>query len=175
MKKKCVTEFLHVEKIVPIVIHWCLLNTYEDQTEDVSTVKWQVVHFSSDDRKTRKQWWQHCNITKFASSRSHEYSHRNRKNTVCKFVRIYWTNMRMKVTVSWITSLLGTTCGVTTVSWSQIRSPCSGNFTPHWRNCSRCCLQKVMCSVFLDRKGVSLLDFLEHWQTINSDSYIEPN
>jgi hypothetical protein len=31
---------------------------------------------------------------------------------------------------------------------------------------------KVMCTVFWDRKGVILLDFLEPGQTINSDSYI---
>ena len=31
---------------------------------------------------------------------------------------------------------------------------------------------KVMCTVFWDRKGVMLLDFLEPGQTINSDHYI---
>jgi len=31
---------------------------------------------------------------------------------------------------------------------------------------------KVMCTVFWDRKGVILLDFLESRQTINSDRYI---
>jgi len=31
---------------------------------------------------------------------------------------------------------------------------------------------KVMCTVFWDRKGVFLLDFLEPGQTINSDRYI---
>ena len=31
---------------------------------------------------------------------------------------------------------------------------------------------KVMCTVFWDRKGVILLDFLEPRQTINSDHYI---
>ena len=31
---------------------------------------------------------------------------------------------------------------------------------------------KVMCTVFSDRKGVILLDFLEPGQTINSDRYI---
>ena len=31
---------------------------------------------------------------------------------------------------------------------------------------------KVMCTVFWDRKGVILLDFLELGQTINSDHYI---
>ena len=31
---------------------------------------------------------------------------------------------------------------------------------------------KVMCTVFWDRNGVILLDFLEPGQTINSDLYI---
>ena len=31
---------------------------------------------------------------------------------------------------------------------------------------------KVMCTVFWDRKGVILLDFLEPGQTIKSDCYI---
>ena len=39
MKKRCVTEFLHAEKIAPIDIHQCLLNVYGDQTVDVSTVR----------------------------------------------------------------------------------------------------------------------------------------
>ena len=37
MKQRCVTEFLHVEKIAPIDIHWCLLNFDGDQTVDVSS------------------------------------------------------------------------------------------------------------------------------------------
>ena len=40
------------------------------------------------------------NITEFVPGGSHECSHRNRKNTTCKFVRTYWTNMRLQVTVS---------------------------------------------------------------------------
>jgi len=51
-----------------------------------------------------KRWWQCWNIAKFAPGGSHECSHRNIKNTVCKFVRTYWTNTRLKVTVSWIAS-----------------------------------------------------------------------
>jgi hypothetical protein len=38
MKKRCVIEFLHAEKIEPNDIHRRLLNVYEDQTVDVSTV-----------------------------------------------------------------------------------------------------------------------------------------
>ena len=52
-----------------------------------------------------KQCRQHWNISVFPPHGSHECSHRKRKNTICKFVRTYWTNMRLKVTVSWIISL----------------------------------------------------------------------
>ena len=44
---KCIrVEFLHVEKMAPTDIHWHLLNVVEDQTADVSTVRWWVVSFS---------------------------------------------------------------------------------------------------------------------------------
>jgi len=49
MKQRCVTEFLHAEKIAPNDIHRCLLNIYGDQTVDVSTVRQWVVCFSSGD------------------------------------------------------------------------------------------------------------------------------
>jgi len=52
MEQSCVTEFLHVEKTVPIDIHWCLLNVSGDQTVEVNTVKWWVVHFSSGTEQT---------------------------------------------------------------------------------------------------------------------------
>ena len=48
MKQTCAIEFLHVEKIILIDIHWCLLNISEIQTVDVSTVRWWVVCFSSN-------------------------------------------------------------------------------------------------------------------------------
>ena len=47
MKQMCVTEFLHVEKMAPTDVHQRLMNVYGDQTMDVSTVWWQVLHFSS--------------------------------------------------------------------------------------------------------------------------------
>ena len=49
VKKRCVTVFLHAEKMAVIDIHQCFLNIYGDQTVDVSTVRWWVVHFSSGD------------------------------------------------------------------------------------------------------------------------------
>ena len=38
MKKKCVTEFIYLEKIALSDIHQCLLNVYEHQTVYMSTV-----------------------------------------------------------------------------------------------------------------------------------------
>ena len=46
LKQRCITEFLHAEKMVPTDIHQHLLNIYGDQTVDVSTVRQWVVHFS---------------------------------------------------------------------------------------------------------------------------------
>jgi len=43
-------------------------------------------------------------------------SHRKRKNKICKFVRTYGNNTRLKVTVSWITSLPTMRCDVTAIS-----------------------------------------------------------
>ena len=74
-----------------------------------------------------KYWWQHWNIAKFAPSGSHKCSHRNRKNTICKSVRIYWTNTRLKETVSWIALLPVTRHGVTTKHQSQNSSTWSVN------------------------------------------------
>ena len=44
---KGVTEVLHVEKMTPTDISWCLMNVDGDQTVSVSTARWWVVHFSS--------------------------------------------------------------------------------------------------------------------------------
>ena len=74
-----------------------------------------------------KWWWQYWNIKKFAPGGSHECSHRHRNNIICKFVRICWTNLRVKVIVSWITSLLEMRHGATTTSWSQNNHPRTGN------------------------------------------------
>ena len=47
LKQRCVTEFLHAEKMVPAAIHGCLLNIYEDRTVDVGIVRWWLMHYSS--------------------------------------------------------------------------------------------------------------------------------
>ena len=120
----------------------------------------------------RKWWWQCWNIIKFAPDESHECSHRNKKNVVCMFVRTYWTNMRLKVTVSQITPLLVTGCGVIT----GVKTAVHGVLTwiPQWIKIWRLSPQQVKwCALsFWDRKEVIPLDFLEPRQTINSDCYI---
>ena len=59
MTQRHVTEFLHSEKIAPTDIQQCLLNIYEDQTVDVSTVR--VVHISSsNDVKDKPHCRQPC-------------------------------------------------------------------------------------------------------------------
>ena len=47
MEKRCVTEFLHEEKMTTNDIHGHLMNVYGDQPVDVRTVRWWVVCFSS--------------------------------------------------------------------------------------------------------------------------------
>jgi len=47
MKQRCVTEFLHAEKIAPNDNHRRFLDVYGDQTVDVSTVRRWVARFSS--------------------------------------------------------------------------------------------------------------------------------
>ena len=84
-----------------------------------------------------KEWSQHWNIARFMPGGSHRSSHKNTKNSICKFVRTCWTNTRLKVTVSWIASLLVIKCGDITASSSWTSSPWSGN----------------MCTIFWARQG----------------------
>jgi len=49
MNKRCIIEFLHVEKFAPNDIHRRLLNVYGHQVVDVSTVRQWVACFSSGD------------------------------------------------------------------------------------------------------------------------------
>ena len=57
MKQRCVTEFVHVEKMAPTDIHQHLLNIPGDQTVDVSRVRQSVVHLSSDGSKSLLLVW----------------------------------------------------------------------------------------------------------------------
>ena len=66
MKWECVTEFLHVEKMAPTDIHWCLLNVCRDQTVDVSTVRLWVVRFSIGNSDMKDKPWSgqpHISVT----------------------------------------------------------------------------------------------------------------
>ena len=102
-----------------------------------------------------KWWWQRWHIAKFAAGESHKCSHRNRRNTVCKFVRTFWTNMRLKVTVFSTPSLLVIRCGVTSMSYSQNGSPQSGdvNSPSKKKFKTQPSAGIVLCLVFWDRKG----------------------
>ena len=90
-------------------------------------------------------------------SGSHKCSHRNRKITICRFVRTYWTTMRMKVTVSWIAWLLVTRCGITATSRSQNGGPWSDDVNSTWKKKLK--MQpsggKEMYAVLWNRKGGS--------------------
>ena len=79
--------------------------------------------------------------------------HRNWKNTAWRFFRIYWTNMRLKVTASWIALLLVMRCGVATTSCNQNGNPWSGNMLiPHQIKSSRCKTQLAKwCAAFWAR------------------------
>jgi len=68
------------------------------------------------------------------SSGSHKCSHRKRKKTIRKFVSTNWNNKSLKVTFSWIISLLVTRCGFTSMSQSQNSRPWNDEmWIPHWR------------------------------------------
>ena len=55
--------------------------------------------------------------------------------------------------------------GLTSMSWSENRSPWSSNVNSPWKKKKKYKIQpsvdKVMCAVCWDRKGMILLDFLE--------------
>ena len=82
-----------------------------------------------------KQRWQYWSISKAVPSGFHEWLHRNRINTICKFLRIYWTNMRLKVTISWITSLPVMKHSITSTGGN----PWSGNMWIPWGRRSWIC------------------------------------
>lgn len=62
-------------------------------TELNTSVKLQCIGNSGDNVR----------ISQFMPGWSHECWRRNWKNTICEFVRTYWTNARLMVTVPWIT------------------------------------------------------------------------
>ena len=88
--------------------------------------------------------WQCWNVTKFAPGRSHRCSQRNRKNKICTFVRMYWINTRLVVTVSWNTSLVVKRHGITptsrskqqSIQWKNMNSLSKEKFKTHFAPCS---------------------------------------
>jgi len=93
------------------------------------------------------------------------------KEHVCKLVRTCRTKMSLKVTVSWIALLWVTRCGITTMSQSPNGSPWIGNMNSQSKKMFKMqpSAGKAICTVFWDRKGVILLNFLEPGGTINSE------
>lgn len=139
--------------------HPCKLADYDQRTMCIASVCWKW------------RWWR-WHITNFAPSGSWKCSHRKRKNTIFKSVRNYGTDSRLKVTVSWISSLLGRRYGVTTASWSKNGSVWSGDMWIPPRRKTQPSMSNKMFSVCWNRKGVIFMDFLETRQTISSDRYI---
>lgn len=81
-----------------------------------------------------EQWWKCWNNAKFVPDGLHKWSRRNRKKIAGKFVRMFWTNTVLKMTVSWIVSLMVARHGVIIMSRSQSNSPCSDDmWIPHYR------------------------------------------
>jgi len=87
----------------------------------------------------------------------------NRKSTICKFVRNYWTIMRLNVTVSCIISVLVTRCGGTTKSQTQIHgaTKCEFHNKEKVQEAALPSAGKEMCTAFRDRKKVISMDFLK--------------
>ena len=57
MNWKCVIEFFHAEKMVPIDIHQCLLKVYGDQEVHISILRQRMLCFSNDAVTAAvKQW-----------------------------------------------------------------------------------------------------------------------
>jgi len=57
MKQRCVNEFLDEDKMATTEIHQHLLSVYGDQTADVSTLRWRMVHFRNDSITSAVKEW----------------------------------------------------------------------------------------------------------------------
>ena len=221
MKKRCVSEFLHAEKIAPSDIHRRLLNVYGDQTVDVSTVRRWVARFSSGDSdvKDKPRSGRPCTaVTPRNEERLDQLIRANRRITtreLCTELNIGSNALEMmlatleycKVCARWVPRMLThehkeyrmQVCQdllnqyeaesdsfldrliTGDETWCHHYEPESKGQSMEWRHVNSQSKKKsktlslagkVMCTVFWDRKGVVLLDFLEAGQTINSDRYI---
>ena len=132
-------EFLHADKMAPTDIHWCMLKVCGDQNVEMSTLRWWVMHFNSGNsdvkdkllpnghaQLSQQHLYQllthaflltHCVLSQICTNCIPQMLRKEQKEQG-KFVRTNWINMRMKTTVSWITTLLPMGCCVTTTSWS---------------------------------------------------------
>ena len=141
--------------IAPNDIHQWLLNVYRDQTVDVSAARQWVVRFSSgnSDVKDKPRSGRPCTAV---TPRNEECL----DQLIRKNQRIMTREMCMELNIGFnalekIVGNVGTLQILRQVDPKMLPSP-----------------GKVMCTVFWDRKGVILLDFLEPGQTINCDYYI---
>lgn len=177
----------HWKKMAPMTFTdtcWIFMDTKHGGVNE-STVRWCVLHFSMVTVTLKKKpcsgwpckladyyqvtvcrtemhwkWWSQCwNITKLEPGGSHECSHGNRKNAACKFVRTYWSNVRLKVTIS---------CIVFYWWWDVVSSMQAGvrgmiMWIPSLETKLKTQLSagKMMCTVLWDKKWMNLQDFLE--------------
>ena len=117
--------------------------------------------------KYRKWWWQCWNTVKFTAIGFHECSQRNGKNAVCNFVRTCWTNIRLTVTVSWISHIIPSEevwCHHYEVKSRS--SPWSGDmWIPHLKEKFKMqpSAGKVMCIALWDWKGDDPFGFPATW------------
>jgi len=88
----------------------------EDCPNQLIHSNWWTVYKAEYQLQWVRKMVKMLDILQFASGGFHECLKMNRKNTIGKIVRTYWTNTRLKVMVSQITSLPEMRCGVTTVS-----------------------------------------------------------
>ena len=54
-KQRCVIKFFHGEKMAPTDIPLHLVSVYGEQTVNVSTLRWWVMHYSSEDSDGKRQ------------------------------------------------------------------------------------------------------------------------
>ena len=221
MKQRCVTEFLHAEKIAPNDFHRRLLNVYADQTVDVSTVRRWVARFSSgysDVKDKPRSGRPYTAVTPRNEERFDQLIRANRRITtreLCTELNIGCNALEAmvatleyrKVCTRWVPRMLTQehkehrmqVCQdllnqyepegdsfldriiTGDETWCHHYEPESKRQSMEWRHANSPSKKKfktlpsagkVTCTVFWDRKGVILLDFLEPGQTITSDRYI---
>ena len=81
----------------------------EERLYQLVHTNWQIMsrelNISLNALETMVAMLEYCKLYTLGSPKC---SHRNRKNPVCKFLKTFWTDARLKVTVFWIALLLAT-------------------------------------------------------------------